>query len=172
MLRISESKNQEGKGKAIEGSTSSSGSIKVTKDEQTFLTCPICLSEGTLIDTPNGPILVEMLHAGASIWTVDRNGNRASAEVLQTSQTPVPASHQVVHVVLSNRREVYASAGHPNADGRALGDIAVDDELESARVMSADLLAYTHEYTYDVLPSGDTGQYWANGILLGSTLFR
>ena len=171
-LRISENKDEEGKGKAIEGSISSSGAIKVTREEQTFLTCPICLSEGTLIDTPNGPIPVEMLHIGASIWTMDGAGNRVLAEVLQASRTPAPASHQVVHVVLADGREVYASAGHPTVDGRALGDIAVGDELDGARVKSADLIAYTHEYTYDILPSGPTGQYWANGILLGSTLFK
>ncbi len=28
----------------------------------------------------------------------------------------------------------------------------------------------TDDYTYDILPSGSTGAYWANGILLGSTL--
>ena len=26
--------------------------------------------------------------------------------------------------------------------------------------------------TYDVLPSGETGFYWANGVLLGSTLWK
>jgi len=29
---------------------------------------------------------------------------------------------------------------------------------------------YAGEKTYDLLPAGDTGVYWANGILLGSTL--
>ncbi len=169
-LRISENENQEGKGTAIEGSISTSGAIKVTKEEPAFLTCPICLSEGTLIDTPNGPTPVEMLQIGAQIWTADRAGNRVKAELLQTSRTSVPAVHKVVHVVLDDGREVYASPGHPTADGRALGDIAVGDKLDGAIVIVASLVPYTHEYTYDVLPSGDTGQYWANGILLGSTL--
>src|SRR3989442_783087 len=29
---------------------------------------------------------------------------------------------------------------------------------------------HAQPYTYDLLPSGDTGFYWANGILVGSTL--
>jgi hypothetical protein len=29
---------------------------------------------------------------------------------------------------------------------------------------------YEGSATYDLLPSGDTGLYWADGILLGSTL--
>lgn len=169
-LTISENKNEEGKGKVVEGSISTSGAITVTKEEQTFLTCPICLSEGTIIDTPDGPIPVEMLHDGASIWTVDRDGNRVAAKILQSSRTPVPAGHLVVSVVLADGRQLYASPGHPTADGRVLGDIGVGDELDGARVMSADLIDYTYEYTYDILPSGGAGHYWANGILLGSTL--
>ena len=31
-------------------------------------------------------------------------------------------------------------------------------------------LAYTGHATFDLLPAGDTGFYWANGILIGSTL--
>lgn len=36
--------------------------------------------------------------------------------------------------------------------------------------MVTELVSYSNGYTYDVLPSGDTGLYWANGILIGSTL--
>jgi hypothetical protein len=33
-------------------------------------------------------------------------------------------------------------------------------------------LPYAGTTTYDLRPSGDTGFYWANGILIGSTLTR
>jgi hypothetical protein len=33
-------------------------------------------------------------------------------------------------------------------------------------------VAYAEPETYDVLPAGATGCYWANGILVGSTLAR
>jgi hypothetical protein len=29
---------------------------------------------------------------------------------------------------------------------------------------------YAADQTYDLLPAGDTGLYWANGVLLGSSL--
>jgi hypothetical protein len=38
-------------------------------------------------------------------------------------------------------------------------------------VTGADPIPYTGEYTYDILPAGETGIYWANGIPLKSTLF-
>lgn len=169
-LRVTENKNEEGRGKSIGGTISTRGVIEITKEEAAFLTCPICLSKGTLIDTPNGSIPIEALQIGAAIWTVDRAGNRVPGHVLQASRTPAPASHQVVHIVLDDGRMLRAFPRHPTADGRLLSDIAVGDELDGARVMSTSLIDYTYEYTYDVLPSGDTGHYWANGILLGSTI--
>src|SRR5262249_59637138 len=67
-------------------------------------------------------------------------------------------------------REVFASPGHPTADGRTLAQLQPGDALDGARVLSAKRIRYADEYTYDILPSGGTGAYWANGILLGSTL--
>jgi len=37
-------------------------------------------------------------------------------------------------------------------------------------VIKVERLGYTGTDTYDLLPSGNTGFYWANGILIGSTL--
>jgi hypothetical protein len=34
------------------------------------------------------------------------------------------------------------------------------------------LVPYAGERTYDLVPAGATGRYWANGILLSSTLSR
>ena len=57
-------------------------------------------------------------------------------------------------------------------DGRSLGTLAVGDGLDGARVIGADLEPAEEECTYDILPAGETGGYWANGILLKSTLFE
>jgi len=82
----------------------------------------------------------------------------------------VQATHQVIHLILSDGRELWASLGHPTADGRRLADLVTGDILDGARVLSAERLPYTGSFTYDLLPSGSTGYYWANGILIGSTL--
>jgi len=39
-----------------------------------------------------------------------------------------------------------------------------------ATIASAEVVRYTAGFTFDVLPAGATGTYWANGVLLGSTL--
>jgi hypothetical protein len=44
------------------------------------------------------------------------------------------------------------------------------DFLDGARILSVERVLYTGMVTYDILPAGDTGAYWANGILLASTL--
>lgn len=72
---------------------------------------------------------------------------------------------------LSNRM-LLLSLGHPTVDGRTAADLAPGALYEGARVVSSDLILYNNEATYDLLPSGETGFYFANGIPLGSTLRR
>ncbi|MFC1989811.1 Hint domain-containing protein [Chloroflexota bacterium] len=160
----------ENQGERIEGTITASGKIKVLKREPSFNTYPICLTKGTLIDTPGGPVLVEQLHQGMAVWTVDNSGKRIAATVVETSVTSVPSSFQVVRVRLTDGRTVTASPGHPTAEGRALGDYQVGDTLDGALVMTVLHVTYNGGATYDFLPSGETGLYWANGVLLKSTL--
>ncbi len=160
---------KEGQGERIEGTVTSAGDIKVTKREPSFNTCPICLARGTLIDTPGGPVPVEQLHEGMAVWTADSTGNRVAGVVLKMVTTPAPSSFQMVKVTLSDGRAVTASPGHPTAEGRALGDYQVGDTLVGAVVTAAEHSDY-NGVTYDLLPSGGTGLYWANGILLKSTI--
>ena len=56
------------------------------------------------------------------------------------------------------------------ADGRPLGILRSGAVLDGARVVSAEREPYSGAATYDILPSGATGLYWANGVLLASTL--
>lgn len=44
------------------------------------------------------------------------------------------------------------------------------DVLDGALVATVEYVPYNSGATYDLLPSGSTGLYWANGILLKSTL--
>ena len=157
-------------GQLIEGTITPVGQITVLKTETSFNTCPICLTSGTLIDTPSGPVTVEGLRPGIYVWTLDRSGNRVAVPVIRTSSTPLAPSFLIVKVSLNDGRAVMASPGHPTGEMRPLGDYRVGDILDGSVVISVELVAYTVGATYDVLPAGDTGFYWANGILLGSTL--
>jgi hypothetical protein len=76
----------------------------------------------------------------------------------------------MVHVVLADGRELLVSPGHRTADGRAMGSLHAGDELDGSRVTTWELVPYSQGSTYDLLPAGPTGRYWANGILLASTI--
>jgi hypothetical protein len=132
--------------------------------------CPICLARGTRIATPSGDVAVEDLKVGDVVWTLDAAGARVAAPLLEIGSTPVPATHRVVQLRLSDGRAVDVSPRHPTADGRNVGDLAAGDGYDGALVVSAELTPYAGGATFDVLPTGATGMYWANGVLLGSTI--
>jgi len=132
--------------------------------------CPICLSVGTRIDTPDGPIAVEAMRLGDPVWTVDAAGRRVAGTVIALGSTPAPAGHQVIRLLLDDGRSVTASPGHPLPDGRRLGDLRTGDGVDGSRVVAADLVPYAGDETYDLIASGPTGVYFAGGIPLGSTL--
>ena len=93
--------------------------------------------------------------------------------VLLVASAPVPASHRVVHLALSDGRTVTASPRHPLADGRTLGSLRVGDSVDGARVVAVDLVAYAAGRTFDLAVSGPTGVYLAgDGIPLASTIER
>ena len=157
-------------GDVIKGTIDGNGSIDVQERTSGFPSCPICLAAGSLIDTPNGPVAVENLEIGDSVWTMDEAGERVIGKVLEVGSVRVPSTHQVLHILLSDGRELWASPGHPTADHRILGDLKTGDVLDGAQIMLMERLPYKGVATYDLLPSGATGFYWANGLLMGSTL--
>jgi hypothetical protein len=132
--------------------------------------CPICLALGTRIATPGGEVAVEAMRVGDVVWTTGERGQRVAAPLIAVGSIQVPAAHEVVRAALSDGRVVFVSPGHPTADGRRVGDLAVDDTLDGVRITSVERVRYEGGATYDILPAGVTGAYWANGILLGSTL--
>ena len=132
--------------------------------------CPICLSGDTLIDTPEGKISIKELKVGMPVYTVDKYGQKQVAVILNVSRTEVPSTHFMVDLVLGDGRELFASPRHPTADGRIFGNVRIGDIVDHSIVKDVKIVPYGQRYTFDILPSGDTGFYWANGILVGSTL--
>jgi len=159
----------ENQGLHIQGTITISGQISITKQEPSFNTYPICLSRGTLIDTINGPLPVEYVQTGIMVRTLDSAGKRLMP-VIKTSSTIVPLFFQVVKITLGDGRAITASPGHPSSERRPLNDYRVGDILDGGRVIKVERTVYEGTRTYDLLPAGGTGGYWANGILLGSTL--
>lgn len=158
-------------GESVDGRAFADGKVVVlTRAAAGPPNCPICLALGTRIATPSGEVAVEDLRAGDVVWTTDVAGARIAAPLALIGSTPVPVTHQVVHLALADGRSVFVSPGHPTADGRRVGDLAAGEALDGAPIASVARVSYAGGVTYDILPAGATGAYWANGVLLGSTL--
>jgi len=161
----------DGTGERVDGRVSAAGKVTVlTRTPAGRPNCPICLVAGTRIATPSGETAVQDLRVGDVVWTQDSSGARVAAPLIAIGQTPVPPTHQVVRLVLADGRTVLVSPGHPTADGRRVGELQAGDTLDGTSVTSAEREPYAGGFTYDVRPAGTSGAYWANGVLLGSTL--
>ncbi len=133
--------------------------------------CPICLASNTRISTPSGPVNVKDIRVGSVVWSVD-NGHRVASTVARISRAATPRTHRVVHLSLSDARQLWVSPGHPTASGIPVGLLRVGDVYDGATVLTMNMVPYWDDATYDILPDSITGQYWANDILMGSTLKR
>jgi Hint domain-containing protein len=159
-----------GQGDRVDGTIDQRGSVTITSRTSSGAPpCPICLARGTRIATPHGEIAVEDLRVGDIVWTLDAAGARVARPLVEIGSTPV-WSHRVVRLHLSDGRAVDVSGGHPTADGGTVGDLETGDRYDGAVVVNAELVPYAGGATFDVLPAGQTGIYWANGVRLGSTL--
>lgn len=155
----------------VTGSVTGDGKVQVaSRQPGQRPMCPICLAGSTLIATPNGPVRVTDVRVGMLVWSASETGARIAEPVIATGSTPVPPEHLMVHLVLADGRELLASPGHRTADGRALGSLEAGDRLDGSTVVAWELVPYAGGRTYDILPAGATGHYWADGIELSSTL--
>jgi hypothetical protein len=153
------------------GTIDGSGNIAVTATASAGTpNCPICLARGTPIDTPAGSIPVDRIRLGDAVWTLDGSGRRVAGMVIAVGSTVAPASHRVIRLVLADGRTVTASPGHPLADGRRLGSLALGDLVDGSAVVGLESVPYGGSETFDLVVSGPTGTYLSDGIGLGSTL--
>ena len=155
----------------VSGTVHVNGAVTVSSRTPTGApNCPICLAASTLISTPTGSVRVTDIKPGMLVWTAGADGSRIAAPVLEVGSIQVPAGHMMVHLILADGRELLASPGHRTADGRQLGTLAAGEQLDGSAITLWELVPYAGGRTYDILPAGATGDYWANGILLSSTL--
>ena len=132
-------------------------------------TCPICASPDTPIATPEGDRPIADLRVGDLVYSVDHDAVVA-VSLVSVGRTPV-AAHRVVRVVLATGAVLKMSAGHRTADGRTFGELTPGTAFdENNTIVSVDVVPYTHDATYDVLPASSTRTYFAAGALVASTL--
>ncbi|MBI3955550.1 hypothetical protein HY338_03830, partial [Candidatus Gottesmanbacteria bacterium] len=140
-----------------------------THSRKTF-GCPICLASNTYISTPQGSVKVTDLKVGMPVWSVDKDGNKITVPILKLSKTRVPQNHRVNHLVLSDGRSLDVSPIHPDISGNPVTLLKPGDTYDKSVVLENTLIPYWDNYTYDLLPYSETGFYFANDILLQSTL--
>lgn len=97
-------------------------------------------------------------------------GDKVIAPLVKVSKVSVPDDYVIFRLLLSDGRKLLVSGAHPTADSRAVEELRNQDSLDGARIVEKDLVPYGDLFTYDILPASDTGLYWANDILLKSTL--
>jgi hypothetical protein len=154
----------------LSGTVTHSGHVSIERRAAgTMPECPICLADDVLIATPDGQIPVQDIRAGMPIWTTDRYDGLVVGVVRATGHVDAPFGHEVVRLSLADGRTVLVSPGHPTAGGGTVGDLRVGDGYDGSVVASASLIPYAGA-TWDLLPSGPTGTYFANGVLLRTTM--
>jgi hypothetical protein len=129
-----------------------------------------CLTYDTLISTPEGNIPVSELRTGMVIYTLDMAGNKVIEPVELVMKLSGAEGYDLRRLVLSDGRELIVSATHPTAEYGRIADLCLGDILDGSVIASIEHVRYSGSYVYDLLPAGETGFYWANGVLLGSTL--
>jgi len=130
----------------------------------------VCLSADTQIDTPNGKINVKDIRDGTIVWSVDKSHNKIQSKIIMINKVFVGDAHKVIDLQLADGRELFASPNHPTYDGGIIADLKVGEIYDESTVKSMELVEYKHQFTYDILPDTQTGDYFANDILVGSTL--
>jgi hypothetical protein len=132
--------------------------------------CPICLSANSVIKTPNGDVNVKDIRDGMVVWSTNSNGIMIKSKVVKINNVFVGDTQKIIDLQLDDGRELFVSPNHPTYDGRIIADLKVGEKYDGSTVKSTKLVQYKYEFTYDILPDSQTGNYFANGILVGSTL--
>lgn len=131
-----------------------------------------CMPLGTLINTPKGETFIHNLIKSDHIWTVNLAGEKVLAVIEEVFRNPVPQTHKMLRISLADGRTTTASPLHPDLNGKSFSEFKAGDLFDNSSVSKIELTEYKEGFIYDILPSGETGAYWANGVLVGSTLFH
>ena len=126
---------------------------------------PICCSPDTKIKTDGVQKRIADIREGEVVLT---DGGKA-VRVKKVSKTPVK-NHKVLKITLSDGTILEISPGHPTTDGRKLKELKMGDILDGRMVVETKLIPYIYSHTYDILPDSKAGNYYANGVLIGSSL--
>ncbi len=126
-----------------------------------------CCSKDTKIMTQYGEVSISDINVGDIVLS----SGGVLVSVIQINKIPV-LNHNVLSISLSDGTILEISPEHPTADGRIFSNLKVGDLIDGRTVKSVELVPYKYSHTYDILPDSPTSTYYANGVLIGSTLVR
>ena len=126
---------------------------------------PICLSPDTKIRT-NG---VQKRIADIKKGDIVLSDEEKPVKVIKINSVEVK-QHKILRILFNDATVLEISPNHPTADGRLFKDLKMGDVVDGRLVVETKSIPYKYKYTYDILPDSMTGYYYANGILIGSTL--
>ncbi|HEX6873529.1 MAG TPA: Hint domain-containing protein, partial [Micromonosporaceae bacterium] len=154
----------------VAGEVTTAGVIQERSRTDRVGGCPICLERQTRISTPAGEVAVDEIKPGQLVWTLDWHGQRVAAPVERVVRRATSVPHLMLRLAMADGRVLIAAGAHPAFDATLLRDLRVGQRYDGSTIVSLGWVPSTSAATYDLRPAGKTGAYWANGILVGSTL--
>ena len=152
------------------------GTLLYTYTDRSFRGTPNrckCLPASAQILTSLGNRSIDLLKEGDKVITVNLKGEKVELPIKIVNKVEVLGNHTMVLLELKDGRKIQVTPGHPSVvDNKNLGEFVLGDKLDGSAIIKITDIAYTEKFTFDILPEGETGFYWADGILIGSTLTR
>ena len=124
-----------------------------------------CLGKGCMISTKNGPIAVENIQTGDSVYARDSSGKKKLYGVIATLKRPVIAPFSMMQWQSENHGFILCSPAHPDAYQQAMGV-----RKEELIPMGLSFPEYREDETYDILSDAPDGGYYCGELYLRSTL--
>lgn len=147
--------------------TGPQGNALCRNDDGTCGVCR-CASPDTPIATASGNRAIRDLRVGDLVYSVHRDSIQLVP--IKRIHRVAAVNHHVLRVEFASGAKFEMSAMHPTANGKPLSAFGVGDELMGERIVRVTRIPFQHSHTYDILPDSDTGTYFADGVLVGSTL--
>lgn len=132
-----------------------------------------CLPSSTQILTSKSSISIDQLKEKDSILTMNLKGKISTMPIKLINKVLVSHQHTMIILDLADGRKLQVTPEHPSAiPNKTIDEFEIGELFDGSKIINKLKIDYKEEYTYDILPEGETGFYWANGILIGSTLFN
>ncbi len=144
-----------------------------------------CMPNTARILSSRGEIQIDNIQIGDSVYTFNYFHGKIMEPIIQVNKILVQKDYIMTKITLEDGRCIQASPKHPipiekdylnssktQYEELLFSEIKIGDYVDNSRVSSIELVNYNGGFTYDILPAGESGYYWADGILVGSTLYN